>query len=114
MTPWVLVVVLAVLWITSAMKSAALQARLDRLEARQGGVGAAPSGPSALDMGSTGLGTPGSGLSAAGAAGLSSGDAELEVRRLVREGKKIEAIKLYRSAVGCDLKTAKDAVDRMG
>lgn len=35
-----------------------------------------------------------------------------EVAALLREGKKIEAIKRYRELTGCDLATAKDYVDR--
>jgi len=34
-----------------------------------------------------------------------------EVRRLVREGKKIEAIKLHRLETGADLAEAKDVID---
>ena len=34
-----------------------------------------------------------------------------EVRQLVRDGKKIEAIKLYRQETGADLAEAKDVVD---
>ncbi|KUN09850.1 hypothetical protein AQI95_02480 [Streptomyces yokosukanensis] len=37
-----------------------------------------------------------------------------EVTALVREGKKIHAIKLYREVSGADLKEAKEAVDRLG
>lgn len=37
-----------------------------------------------------------------------------DVSRLVRDGKKIEAIKTYREATGAGLKEAKDAVDRLG
>ncbi|MGV4986231.1 ribosomal protein L7/L12 [Streptomyces sp. NPDC001709] len=37
-----------------------------------------------------------------------------EVAALVREGKKIHAIKLYRESTGAGLKEAKDAVDRLG
>ncbi|MEU1406628.1 ribosomal protein L7/L12 [Streptomyces sp. NPDC005728] len=37
-----------------------------------------------------------------------------EVAALVREGKKIHAIKVYREATGADLKEAKEAVDRLG
>lgn len=44
---------------------------------------------------------------------LNSTDAEAEVRRLVRSGDKIQAIKLYREATHCGLKEAKDAVDRI-
>ncbi|MGW0564184.1 hypothetical protein ACWDZ4_27165 [Streptomyces sp. NPDC003016] len=36
-----------------------------------------------------------------------------QVAALVREGKKIQAIKLYRETTGSDLLTAKNAVDRM-
>jgi ribosomal protein L7/L12 len=36
-----------------------------------------------------------------------------QVTALLREGKKIQAIKAYREATGADLKEAKDAVDRM-
>ncbi|MER6384398.1 ribosomal protein L7/L12 [Streptomyces sp. NPDC001127] len=37
-----------------------------------------------------------------------------EVAALLREGKKIHAIKVYRDITGADLKEAKDAVDRLG
>lgn len=37
-----------------------------------------------------------------------------EVTALVREGKKIHAIKVYREATGAGLKEAKEAVDRLG
>jgi len=36
-----------------------------------------------------------------------------EVVALVRQGRKIEAIKLYREKTGADLKTAKDAVEKL-
>ncbi len=36
-----------------------------------------------------------------------------EVAALVRQGNKIAAIKLYREKTGADLKTAKDAVDKL-
>ena len=39
---------------------------------------------------------------------------DADVGRLVALGRKIDAIKLYREIHGSDLKTAKDAVDRMG
>ena len=41
-------------------------------------------------------------------------DFNTEIRRLVLEGKKINAIKLYRERTGCGLREAKEAVDRMG
>jgi ribosomal protein L7/L12 len=41
------------------------------------------------------------------------GSTEADVARLATLGRKIEAIKLYRRLHGTDLKTAKDAVDRM-
>ncbi|WBO66058.1 ribosomal protein L7/L12 [Streptomyces camelliae] len=37
-----------------------------------------------------------------------------EVAALVREGKKIQAIKVYRESTGAGLKEAKEAVDRLG
>ncbi|MER7490849.1 hypothetical protein ABTY20_34210 [Streptomyces sp. NPDC126497] len=37
-----------------------------------------------------------------------------EILALVREGKKIQAIKLYRETTGADLVEAKQAVDRLG
>ncbi|MFB7502854.1 ribosomal protein L7/L12 [Streptomyces broussonetiae] len=37
-----------------------------------------------------------------------------EVLALVREGKKIHAIKVYRESTGAGLKEAKEAVDRLG
>lgn len=36
-----------------------------------------------------------------------------EVVALVRQGRKIEAIKLYREKTGADLKTARDAVEKL-
>ena len=41
------------------------------------------------------------------------GSTDADVARLAALGRKIEAIKLYRRLHGTDLKTAKDAVDRM-
>jgi len=37
-----------------------------------------------------------------------------EVDALLREGKKIQAIKVYREATGAGLKEAKEAVDKLG
>ncbi|ANP49152.1 ribosomal protein L7/L12 [Streptomyces griseochromogenes] len=37
-----------------------------------------------------------------------------EVNALVREGKKIQAIKVYREDTGAGLKEAKEAIDRLG
>jgi ribosomal protein L7/L12 len=37
----------------------------------------------------------------------------VEVAALLREGKKIQAIKAYRERTGADLKEARDAVERM-
>lgn len=37
-----------------------------------------------------------------------------EVNALVREGRKIEAIKAYRQATGAGLREAKEAVDKLG
>ncbi|MFI1763566.1 ribosomal protein L7/L12 [Streptomyces sp. NPDC020800] len=37
-----------------------------------------------------------------------------EVNALVREGKKIQAIKVYREATGAGLREAKEAVERLG
>jgi ribosomal protein L7/L12 len=48
-----------------------------------------------------------------GAAPSLSAHAMQEVSALLMAGKKIEAIKLYRTAVGVDLKDAKDAVDAL-
>lgn len=48
-----------------------------------------------------------------GAAPSLSADAMREVSALLGAGKKIEAIKVYRKAVGVDLKDAKDAVDAL-
>lgn len=39
---------------------------------------------------------------------------DADVGRLVRLGRKIDAIKLYREIHGVDLKGAKDAVDKIG
>lgn len=49
----------------------------------------------------------------AGAAPTPSADAMQEVSALVMAGKKIEAIRAYRTAAGVDLKDAKDAVDAL-
>ena len=47
--------------------------------------------------------------------GLREEDPRLdEVAALVRDGRKIQAIKVYREATGAGLKEAKDAVDRLG
>jgi ribosomal protein L7/L12 len=48
-----------------------------------------------------------------GAALTLSADAMQEVSALVLAGRKIEAIRLYRTAAGVDLKDAKDAVDAL-
>jgi ribosomal protein L7/L12 len=45
---------------------------------------------------------------------LPGGSTDDDVARLAALGRKIEAIKLYRRLHATDLKTAKDAVDRMG
>ncbi|MFE2515033.1 ribosomal protein L7/L12 [Streptomyces mirabilis] len=46
--------------------------------------------------------------------GLAEPDPELEqVVALAREGRKIQAIKVYREVTGAGLKEAKDAVDRL-
>ncbi|MGW1500548.1 ribosomal protein L7/L12 [Streptomyces mirabilis] len=46
--------------------------------------------------------------------GLAEADPELEqVVALVRDGRKIQAIKVYREVTGAGLKEAKDAVDRL-
>ena len=41
----------------------------------------------------------------------STGTTDVDVGRLVAQGRKIDAIKLYRRLHGTDLKTAKDAID---
>ncbi|GHK03469.1 hypothetical protein SY2F82_52660 [Streptomyces sp. Y2F8-2] len=47
--------------------------------------------------------------------GLHQGDPDLErVAALLRDGKNIQAIKVYREITGADLKEAKEAVERMG
>jgi ribosomal protein L7/L12 len=46
--------------------------------------------------------------------GVEGVDIDDRVRRLVDEGKKIEAIKLYREMTGLGLKEAKDAVEQLG
>ncbi|WKX74234.1 ribosomal protein L7/L12 [Streptomyces sp. XD-27] len=46
--------------------------------------------------------------------GLREDDPELgRVAELARNGKKVQAIKVYREVTGAGLKEAKDAVDRM-
>ncbi|MEV4445784.1 MULTISPECIES: ribosomal protein L7/L12 [Streptomyces] len=46
--------------------------------------------------------------------GLAEADPELEqVAALARDGRKIQAIKVYREVTGAGLKEAKDAVDRL-
>jgi ribosomal protein L7/L12 len=50
----------------------------------------------------------------AGHLGVAVAEPELgEVTALVREGKKIQAIKVYRERTGADLKEARDAVERL-
>jgi ribosomal protein L7/L12 len=47
--------------------------------------------------------------------GLAAEQADMEpMRDLVRQGRKIEAIKLYREQTGAGLAEAKEAVDRLG
>ncbi|MFF4957857.1 ribosomal protein L7/L12 [Streptomyces sp. NPDC001222] len=47
--------------------------------------------------------------------GLDAADADLDgVTALVREGRRIQAIKQYREVTGAGLKEAKEAVERMG
>ncbi len=41
------------------------------------------------------------------------GEMSSDIKALIMQGKKIEAIKVYRYQTGVDLKTAKDAVDAM-
>jgi len=48
-----------------------------------------------------------------GAAPSLAADAMQEVSALIAAGRKIEAIRVYRKAVGVDLKDAKDAVDAL-
>jgi ribosomal protein L7/L12 len=46
--------------------------------------------------------------------GIVGSEPELDqVNALLRQGKKIQAIKVYRESTGADLKEAKDAVDRL-
>ncbi|EGX60855.1 hypothetical protein SZN_05357 [Streptomyces zinciresistens K42] len=46
--------------------------------------------------------------------GLRDGDPRLpEVRALLHDGRKVEAVRLYREITGAGLKEAKDAVDAM-
>jgi ribosomal protein L7/L12 len=40
-------------------------------------------------------------------------ETDTEIRELLRAGRKIEAIKMYREKYGVDLKTAKDSVEAM-
>lgn len=54
------------------------------------------------------------GVSGPPAAEPPAGSTDADVARLVAQGRKIDAIKHYRSLHGTDLKTTKDAVDRMG
>ncbi|MEV0838896.1 hypothetical protein AB0I55_04995 [Actinocatenispora sera] len=54
----------------------------------------------------------GTDLAAAGPAGDPADPAEL--RRLVRSGRKIQAIKLYRQRTGASLREAKETVERLG
>jgi len=50
----------------------------------------------------------------AGHLGVAVAEPELaEVTALLREGKKIQAIKVYRERTGAELKEARDAVERM-
>ncbi|MFJ8360500.1 ribosomal protein L7/L12 [Streptomyces sp. NPDC093984] len=47
--------------------------------------------------------------------GLHQADPDLErVAALLRDGRKIQAVKVYREITGADLKEAKEAVERMG
>ncbi|MFB9684310.1 MULTISPECIES: hypothetical protein [Amycolatopsis] len=50
----------------------------------------------------------------AGHLGVATDEPELaEVAELLRQGKKIQAIKAYRERTGADLKEARDAVERL-
>lgn len=40
-------------------------------------------------------------------------DCELQCKKLLRENRKVDAVKQYRSVNRCNLKTALDAVNRM-
>ena len=42
-----------------------------------------------------------------------STDLEQQVRSLLAQGKKLEAVKIYKNEVGCSLKEAKDAVEAL-
>ena len=46
--------------------------------------------------------------------GSTPGQVPEDVLALVRQGNKIGAIKRYRELTGCDLASAKDAIDRVG
>lgn len=58
-------------------------------------------------------GTPGDSSPAAARPGPPRSEAPPEVLQLIRAGKKIEAIKVYREAMGVGLKEAKEAVERI-
>lgn len=45
---------------------------------------------------------------------LDDGDAIQEIVSLLEQGQKIQAIKLVRTKLGCDLKSAKELVERIG
>lgn len=49
----------------------------------------------------------------AGNASMPENITEEDVKNLVRQGKKIQAIKYYRAMTGVGLKEAKDAIDKM-
>lgn len=56
----------------------------------------------------------GYGGATAGAPAPAPGVLFAEVQDLVRQGRKIEAIKVYRERMGVGLREAKDAVERLG
>jgi large subunit ribosomal protein L7/L12 len=94
--PWIAAGVLFLLLVLKGMQLSEAEAEIARLKdqlqrAQGGGTLAAPAPTPALD----------------------SAAWQSEVKSLVQQGQKIQAIKLYREKTGIGLKEAKDAVDAM-
>ena len=95
--PWGLAALLLVLYLMRSMQLSEAEAELARLKGQQargqgwGGFEGASDKPA-----------------------LEAGEWHDEVKRLVQQGQKIQAIKLYREKTGLGLKEAKDAVDALG
>ncbi|MGK8489526.1 ribosomal protein L7/L12 [Nocardia asiatica] len=65
-----------------------------------------------LIMAHLGIEAPASGVPVRAVPSVPHGDGMAEIDALLRQGRKIHAIKRYRELTGCGLKEAKEAVER--